>query len=63
LEDVDDCDLKKNVLEDVDNCNLKKNHFQLEGDDMHHDSIMEGFYFNMYRHSYGLMMRSWTEQL
>jgi hypothetical protein len=38
-------------LKDVDDSDLRTNHFQLEGDDMHHDSNMEGADFNVYGHS------------
>ena len=38
-------------LKDVDDSDLRTNHFQLEGDDMHHDSKMEGADFNVYGHS------------
>jgi len=34
-------------LEDVDKSDLRTNHFQPEGDDMHHDSNMEGIYSNV----------------
>jgi hypothetical protein len=50
-------------LEDVGDSNLRTNHFQLEGDDMHHDSNMEEANSNVYGHSDGLITRAQTSQL
>ena len=44
-------------LEDVDDSNLRTNHFQLEGNDMYHYSIMEKANTNVYEHLDGLITR------
>ena len=44
-------------LEDVDDSDLRTNHFQPEGNDMYHDSIMEKANANVYGHLNGPLTR------
>jgi hypothetical protein len=50
-------------LEDVDDSDLRTHHFQPEGDDMHHDSNIEGANSNVYGNLHGPMTRVRAKQL
>ena len=50
-------------LEDVDDSDSRTNHFQLDGNEKHHDSNMEEADSNVCEHLDDSMTRAWAEQL